>query len=75
MPRGSGFCFVFSTRGPEFRTEKLSAGRGFWRKKFVARELAGGGGGEMVTNQSDTRISGPWYSQMRFKFPGINHVV
>ena len=27
--RGWGFCFVFSTRGPEFGTEKLSPRRGF----------------------------------------------
>ena len=26
MPRGGDFCFVFSTRGPEFCTEKLSRG-------------------------------------------------
>ena len=27
--RGWGFCFIFSTREPEFWTEKLSLGRGF----------------------------------------------
>ena len=28
MPGGGNFCFVFSTRGPEFCTEKLSQARG-----------------------------------------------
>ena len=45
MPGGWGFCFVFSTRGPEFCTEKLSPGRGFWRKKLVARRSAREGDG------------------------------
>ena len=29
MPRGGDFCFVFSTRGPEFCSEKLSRGGDF----------------------------------------------
>ena len=29
MPGDGDFCFVFSTRGSEFGTEKLSRGRGF----------------------------------------------
>ena len=49
---GVGSLFRFSTRGPEFFTEKLSPGLGFWRKKLVARGLAGG----MVTGQIDTCI-------------------
>ena len=42
-PGGGDFCFVFSTRGPEFCTEKLSRGWGFWRKKLVAPRSAWGG--------------------------------
>ena len=41
---GWGLYVVFSTRGAEFCTEKLSPGRGFWRKKLVSRGLSGGGG-------------------------------
>ena len=29
MPGGGDFCFVFSARGPEFCTEKLSRGGDF----------------------------------------------
>ena len=29
MPGGGDFCFVFSTWGPEFCTEKLSQGQEF----------------------------------------------
>ena len=52
--RGWGFCFVFPTRGPEFCTEKLSLGRGFWWEKLVAQQSARGG---MVTGQIDTCIN------------------
>ena len=55
MPGGWGFCFVFSTRGPEYCTKKLSPGRGFWRKKLVAPGLTPGGG--VVTGQIDTCIN------------------
>ena len=44
MPGGGDFCFVFLTREPEFCTEKLSRGRGFWRKNLVALGSAPGGG-------------------------------
>ena len=39
-----GILFRFADPGAEFCTEKLSPGRGFWRKKLVARQLARGGG-------------------------------
>ena len=51
--RGWGFCFVFSTRGPEFCNEKLSPRREFSRKKLVT----GGQPGGMVTGQIDTCIT------------------
>ena len=54
MPGGGDFVSFFPTRGPEFCTEKLSPGRGFWRKKLVARQSARGG---MVTSQIDTCIT------------------
>ena len=34
MAGGGDFCFVFSTRGPEFCTEKLSWGQGFLMEKI-----------------------------------------
>ena len=37
LPPGVGILFRFFDLGPEFCTEKLSPGRGFWRKKLVAR--------------------------------------
>ena len=43
MPGGGDFCVVFLIRGLEFRTEKLSRGWGFSRKKLVARWSARGG--------------------------------
>ena len=46
---GVGILFGFSTRGPEFYTEKLTPVRGFRRKKLVARG--------MVTGQIDTCIT------------------
>ena len=46
MPGGGDSCFVFSTQGPEFCTEKLSRGRGFRQKKLMARGQPGGGGGD-----------------------------
>ena len=45
MPGGEDLVSFFPTRGPEFCTEKLSRGRGFCRKKLVARQSARGGGG------------------------------
>ena len=54
MPWGGDFVSFFPTRGPEFCTEKLSLGRGFWRKKLVVRQSARGG---MVTGQIDTCIN------------------
>ena len=58
MPRGGDFCFVFSTQGPEFCTEKLSRGWGFWQKKLMAQGSSWGG---MVTSQIDTCITGVDY--------------
>ena len=29
MPGGGDFCFIFSTQGPEFCSEKQSLGQGF----------------------------------------------
>ena len=43
MPGGGDFVLFFPTRGPEFCTEKLSPGQGFWWKKLVARQSARGG--------------------------------
>ena len=54
MPGGGEFCFVFSTWGPEFCTEKLSRGGDFDGKKLVALGSPRGG---MVTGQIDTCIT------------------
>ena len=53
MVRGGDFCFILSTRGPKFCTEKLSRG-GDFDKKLVAWGQPGRG---MVTGQIDTCIS------------------
>ena len=53
MPRGGDFCFVFSTRGPEFFTEKLSWGGILMEKISVPWGQPGG----MVTSQIDTCIT------------------
>ena len=55
MPGGGDFCFVFSTLGPEFCTEKLSGGGDFDRKSS-GPGVSPGGGGAMVTSQIDTCI-------------------
>ena len=55
--RGMRILFRFSTQGPEFCTENCSRGRDFYGKKLVAQGwLGGGGGGEIVAGQSDTRV-------------------
>ena len=42
MPGGGDFVSFSSTRWPEFCTEKLSPGRGFWQKTLLARGSARG---------------------------------
>ena len=53
MPGGGDFVSFFSTRGPEFCTEKLSPGRGILTEKISGRESARG----VVTGQIDTCIT------------------
>ena len=62
MPGVGDLCFVFLTRGPEFWTEKLSRGWGFWWKKLVARRSAGGDG-----NRSN------WYLHYRRTWHVMRH--
>ena len=54
MPGGGNFCFVFSTRGPEFCTEKLYRG-GILTEKISGPGVSRGG---MVTGHIDTCIKG-----------------
>ena len=49
MPGGGGFCFVFSTRGPEFCAGKLSRGAGILTGKVSGLGVSPGGDG----NQSN----------------------
>ena len=53
MPGGGDFCFVFSTRGPEFCTEKLSQ-----ECRYKTSEI-------IVMDQVQTYMDGPQLLRMR----------
>ena len=65
MPGGGDFASFFRPGGRSFALKSCLPGRGFRRKKIVARGLAGGGG--KVTGQIDTCITVCLLSQNTLK--------